>query len=193
MESTTKSQIPLSHESHGHDQDVQLNIVLIDVEFHCQNELPHPHHDSGVVLVYLIRVDGSEYRVEHPTIKGRELIALVGKGFEDFDLFQKKRKHGQIYLEPIGKDEKVDLRAEGIESFETKPKTYRFLIAKKDYVSPKRYITVREILADYARVDVSISTLATAQQHEYTNQDEVIDLVCVNEFVVFNNEPTSVS
>jgi hypothetical protein len=173
--------------------DVNTIKLVIDLENHCLNGIPHPGHDPGIIIYYLIKVNDQKYETKKPSMLGRELIELDGKHPDDFLLYQTRHKHGEIYLEPIGKNEVVDFKAEGIEGFVTKPKTYHFTIGKKEYESVDRKLTVRQILVDFAHVDPNSNTLSTKQGHEYKSIDEVIDLECTNHFILFNDEPTPVS
>ena len=191
METLPNVQIPFGHEHHG-SEPVIVKIV-IDLENHCVNNLPHPTNDSGVVIYYLVKVNDQKHETKRSSMIGSEIIALDGKDSDSFLLYQTRRKHGEAYLEPIGKHELVDFTSEGIESLVVKPKTYPFSIGKTGYESTVKHLTVRQILVDYAQADSSTNTLSSKGGHEYKNLDEVIDLECVNQFVLFNDEPTPVS
>lgn len=65
---------------------------------------------------YRLRID-KEYRTTtKPVLTGREILALVDKTPEKYVLTQKVHKGGTV---PITADQKVDLRAPGIERFMT--------------------------------------------------------------------------
>ncbi|GAB3923497.1 multiubiquitin domain-containing protein [Larkinella terrae] len=180
--------------SNNHNENEAITVkVIIDLEEHCLNGTPHPVHDPGVVIYYLIKVNDQKHETKKSQMLGREIIALDSKDPEEYLIYQTRRKYGETYLEPIGKDELVNFKAEGIESFIVKPKMYHFSIGKKGYESNVRYLTVRQILVDFAHVDPTLNTLSTKGGSEYNNLEETIDLECVNKFVLFNNEPTPVS
>ena len=187
------AEVQVDHGPHG-SEPIIIKLV-IDLEDHCVNDKPHPDYDPGVVLHYLIKVNDRKHETPDDHMLGKKIIKLAGQSSDDFLLYQIRRKHGVDYEEPVGEDELVDFTAQDIERFITKPRTYHFSIGKKRYESGQRYLTVRQILVDFAHVaDVSTHTLASsANQHEYKNLDEKIDLKCVSSFVLFNDQPTPVS
>jgi hypothetical protein len=68
---------------------------------------------------YRIRIDKTQYVVDHQFVTGRELLSLAGKvPVEKFRVFQ--HLHGGQAV-PIALDERVDLAKPGIERFKTLP------------------------------------------------------------------------
>ena len=65
---------------------------------------------------YRIRIDGDKYTVATEDTTGTEILALVGKNFDEWSLNQKLRGGKR---EKIDADEKVNLACPGIERFET--------------------------------------------------------------------------
>lgn len=68
---------------------------------------------------YVIRIDKERKVVHTPTITGREILALVGKTPEMYKLYEHRRGHQPIKIDP---DEVVHLHEHGIERFTTMPK-----------------------------------------------------------------------
>lgn len=69
--------------------------------------------------VYLLRIDKSKYKTNDVLLTGRQLLEMASKNpIEQYKLFQKL--HGGQRKE-IKHDETVDLRAKGIERFQTVP------------------------------------------------------------------------
>jgi hypothetical protein len=68
---------------------------------------------------YVIRIDKERKVVNTAKVTGREILALVGKTPEGYKLYQHKRGHQPVLVEP---DRVVDLREPGVERFTTMPK-----------------------------------------------------------------------
>lgn len=173
-------------------------VVTIDLEDHCHSNRPHPQHDPGVIIYYRIRINETRFDVKNSHMHGHEILALVEQDPEHFILQQRIGHKGEFRLVNVGPHENVDFKVEGIERFIThkKPKIYHFFIGPKEYTTEHQSLTVRQILADFAKVDPNTKTLAMKTEggfHEYKNLDEVIPLTNCPHFVVFDNCPTNVS
>ena len=84
---------------------------LVDLEEWAKaNKAPLP------AKVYRIRIDTEKKDVTVSHMKGRDILALVGKTPESHLLSQKIRGKG---VEPIGADQDVDFARPGIERFQT--------------------------------------------------------------------------
>lgn len=84
---------------------------VIDVEEFARAGKPVPKSKH-----YRIRVDKDVFVVDTATITGREILALVGKTPDKYNLYQHIRG-GQTKL--VQPDESVDLTAPGVERFTT--------------------------------------------------------------------------
>lgn len=94
----------------------ELDVIIIDVEIFTKEQRPVPH---GPHYHYLILVDRQKYKVEKPSLKGREILTLVGKlPPERFQLNQRFRG-GKV--RKVGLDEEVSFIEPGIEKFMTVP------------------------------------------------------------------------
>jgi Prokaryotic E2 family E/Multiubiquitin len=103
------------HEEHPDEGVEGIVLEIVELEEHARThagEAPHAKH-------YAFRVDKQRVVVDHPEITGKEILASVGKTPEQFKLYQHKRGHQPIRIEP---DEIVNLRAPGVERFTTMPK-----------------------------------------------------------------------
>jgi hypothetical protein len=77
-----------------------------------------------------------------------------------------------------------------------KGKEIVFFIDKQQFKTEQTELTVRVLLADYAKDDPSQTTLVLKQGNDltkYTNLDEVIHLENGMKFLVYHNTPTPVS
>ncbi len=75
-----------------------------------------------------------------------------------------------------------------------KKKTYH--IEKQKFETTEEELSVRFLLVDQAKEDPATSTLALKKgndTHKYKNLDELIPIENGMKFVVFHNEPTTVS
>lgn len=75
-------------------------------------------------------------------------------------------------------------------------KEIHFFIDKKKCETKRNPLSVREILVEFAKEDVAVSTLAQRrgnQIHKFTNLDEEILIKNGEHFTVLHNEPTTVS
>lgn len=88
---------------------------IIDIEECTKNNRKPPKGQSK----YKIRIDGKKYTVEASHLLGKEILALVNKKSEDFDL-QQKFKGGK--RKPITPNQDVDFSTKDVERFETIPK-----------------------------------------------------------------------
>src|ERR1017187_6177286 len=80
-------------------------IEIVELEEHAK------HH--------AFRVDKDRIVVDTPTITGAEILAKAGKTAAEFKLYQHKRGHQPILIEP---NQTVNLREPGVERFTTMPK-----------------------------------------------------------------------
>lgn len=144
--------------------------------------------------VLLLVINGKEYTWDKEYITGAEVKQLGEIPLED-DLFLSIR--GPWEDESVPNDKQENLARPGVEHFYSKkPVVYTFYIDKKVYTTKHQFLTVREILADFAKVDTSCNTLAEKTHgnfHEFKDLDEKLDLTLVRYFTIFNNTPTSVS
>lgn len=90
-------------------------IEIVELEEHAKKHGTHAPHAKR----YAFRVDKTRVVVDTPTITGTEILAKVGKTPQQFKLYQHKRGHQPILIEPDGV---VDLREPGVERFTTMPK-----------------------------------------------------------------------
>lgn len=88
---------------------------IVDVEECTKNDRKPPKRQSK----YRIKIDGEKYISERPHLLGKEILALAGKEWQNFDL-QQKFKGGK--REAIKPEQEVDLSTKGVERFETVPK-----------------------------------------------------------------------
>jgi len=86
----------------------------VDVE-----ELSKKGHPIPRARRYVIRIDKERVTVHVHTITGREILALVGKTPDQFKLYEHKRGHQPVPIEP---DQVVDLHLHRVERFTTMPK-----------------------------------------------------------------------
>lgn len=84
---------------------------LIDLEEYAKAGKPPPRAKR-----YRIRIDREYKEVSAPGLKGREILALVGKTPETYMLSQKLRGGQSV---PVAPDQFVDFTAPGIERFQT--------------------------------------------------------------------------
>ena len=84
---------------------------LIDIEEFAKAGKPVPPGKK-----YRIRVDKENFTVDTSTIKGREILGLVGKSPDKYNLYQHIRGEKPKL---VGADETVDLTAPGVERFST--------------------------------------------------------------------------
>lgn len=84
---------------------------IIDLEEYAKKGRDVPRDRS-----YQIRIDRERFVVRHPSITGREILALVNKKPEDYLLHQRLRGGATRTIEA---DEKVDLTGTGPERFMT--------------------------------------------------------------------------
>lgn len=86
-------------------------IEVIDVEEFAKAGKPVPPGKK-----YWIRVDKERFTIDSPMIKGREILGLVGKIPDRYNLYQHIRGERPKL---IGADETVDLTGPGVERFST--------------------------------------------------------------------------
>ena len=181
----------------GPDGNVTIKVV-IDLEEHCHNGKPHPAHDPGTVLHYLVKVDEHKHEVTKAHQTGHSLLALAGKTATHFLLEQVSKHHGESESKLVEPDQVIDLSGFGVERFVTKPKprVYEFFVGPKRYETTKPCLTVREILVGFAGVDPATKTLALKQGsgfHEYKDLNEEISVEHAPHFILFDNASTPVS
>jgi len=144
--------------------------------------------------ILLLLINGKQYHYDKQYILGEQIKALGKIPLED-DLFLSIR--GPWEDELISNEKEVNLARPGIEHFYSKQVLiYNFKIDKKSYTSAVQFLSVREILEDFANVEADKNTLAAKIEggfKEYKNLDEKIDLSQTNQFTVFNNNPCNVS
>lgn len=144
--------------------------------------------------ILLLMVNGKEYSWSKEYITGAEIKTLASISAGD-ELLLSIRKPWEDEL--ILNTTQVNLARPGIESFYSrKAITYSFFIDKKEYTTPCKELTVRQILVDFA--NVSPETNVLAEKHgsgfnEFKNLDESLNLAHIRRFVIFNNTATSVS
>jgi len=85
---------------------------VIDLE-KCSRANRKPPKGQGK---YNIKIDGEKYTVVRQMLTGEEILAQVGKGYDEWTLNQKLRGGRR---KPIEKEENIDLAQPGIERFET--------------------------------------------------------------------------
>jgi hypothetical protein len=100
-------------ENQKHPETVE--IVIIDIEIFTKEERHVPH---GPHYHYLILIDRHKFKVETPSMTGREILSLAGKNPERFQLNQRFRG-GKV--RKIGLDQVVSFTEPGIEKFMTVP------------------------------------------------------------------------
>ena len=93
--------------------DGELAELVVIEEFAKRDERP-PHAKT-----YVIRIDKETYHVHKPNPTGEELLHLAGKSSTAYKLYQVFRGRQP---EPVAPEQRVDLRAHGIERFITVPK-----------------------------------------------------------------------
>jgi len=89
---------------------------VIDLEEYAKAGKEVPPHKPGVK--YRIRIDKEKFVVDVPQMKGKEILALVGKAPDRYRLDQKLRGGG---TKKIGAEETVSFTAPGPEKFMTLP------------------------------------------------------------------------
>lgn len=184
---------------HSKDQNAShsnLQTVIVDIEEVVNGKSSHPPDDPGIIIIYRFKVDNIPFESRERWMNRDEIMALVNKDPESFDLFQKINSGHDTKLDEIKPHERVDFKKFGVEQFFTKPKVYCFHIGPKKYETNSKTLTVRQILVDFAKVDPANKTLAKKTDggyHEYKNLDEVVSLADCPHFTLFDNTPTQVS
>lgn len=90
--------------------NIEVQEDLVDVEANAKTGRPAPHAKH-----YRIRINKDPYVVDRPVMTGREILALAGMTpAEQYLLRLKLHGGGAQKIEP---DQKVDLRAPGVERF----------------------------------------------------------------------------
>ena len=82
------------------------------------------------------------------------------------------------------------------EKGQNKPEKTVFFIDKEKFETDEEQLSVQALLVDYAEEDPATTTLALKNGNDYqkfTNLDEMVTLKNGMKFVVFHNEPTTVS
>lgn len=174
--------------------------LVIDLRDYLNRACPHPEPKPGEVIYYLFWVDERSFEVKERFLTGLQILNLIGKTSEQVQLFQsKKEEHKEKTSELVKPEDKVDLKAPGVEMFFTKPhppRIYSFSIDQKKFETEESQLSVRRILVEFARVDPANKVLAIKARgdyHRYTNLDEVIALADSPKFTLFDVSPTHVS
>jgi hypothetical protein len=115
-----KMEPKVSIDNVGHGKQPNELIIKIRLEEVFTGDACHPEHDPGVVIHYIINLDGKDYEVSKPTMTGSEILALAGYSTNTRRLFE--IGEGQRPIEP---EEVVDFKRKGIERFRSLPKTVR--------------------------------------------------------------------
>ena len=89
---------------------------VIDLEEHAKAGREVPPHRGGVK--YRIRIDKEKFIVDVPEMKGKDILALVGKAPAQYRLDQKLRGGG---TKKIGPEDSVSFTGPGPEKFMTLP------------------------------------------------------------------------
>jgi hypothetical protein len=143
--------------------------------------------------ILLLTINDRPYSWDKEYITSAQIKQLGGVPLED-ELFLSIR--GPWKDEPLPNEKEVNLARPGIESFYSKKPVYTFYIEKKVFTTSEQFLTVRQLLVDFAKVDPGCNTLAEKKSggfDEFKNLEEKLDLSHVRHFTVFNNTPTSVS
>lgn len=142
----------------------------------------------------LLVINGKEFIWTKEYITGAEIKSLAGLNQND-ELFLSIRKPWDDEI--ILNSTVVNLARPGIENFYSKPAVYySFYIDRKEFKTLEKSLTVRQILVDFGKVSAESNTLAEKTPNgfnELKNLDELLDLKKVRWFVIFNNNPTTVS
>lgn len=93
----------------------QCDTEVFELEEHAKRFGTH----APDAKLYAFRVDKTRVIVDVPVINGANILSKVGKTPEQFKLYQHKRGHQPIRIEPT---QDVNLREPGIERFTTMPK-----------------------------------------------------------------------
>jgi len=156
----------------------------------AREEIEHFYFKNVLLLI----INGKQYTWEKEYITGAEIKKLGGIAEKD-ELFLAIKKPWPD--EPVPDDKEINLARPGIENFYSKePKMYTFYIDKKPYTTFNQFLSVKQILVDFAKVDPATNTLAEKIPggfHEFKDQEEQIDLCNIRYFTLFNNTPTTVS
>ena len=95
---------------------LEEELEIVEIELHCKE---HPGERPPRAKKYRIRVDNQKIEMTNPEPTGREILEAAGKNPPEKFLLNQK-VCGQ--MKAVGLDEKVDLRAPGVERFVTLPK-----------------------------------------------------------------------
>ena len=95
------------HNGPGEAEVIVEIIEIVELEEHAKHHGTHAPHARH----YAFRVDKTRVVVETPTITGAEILAKVGKTPAEFKLYQHKRGHQPILIDP---DHVVHLREPGV-------------------------------------------------------------------------------
>ncbi len=100
-------------DKHSGSEGTQPNVIdILDLENHAKTK----GTAAPPAKQYAFRVDKDRVVVDEPLIKGREILAKVGKTPELFKLYKHTRGNQPIL---VGPDDTVDLREPGLERFTT--------------------------------------------------------------------------
>ncbi len=135
--------------AHGHPgSDANLTIkVVLDLEEHCHSGSPHPVHDPGTVLHYLVKIDEHKYETTAAHQTGCSLLALTGKEADEFVLEQVHTHAGHPTHTPVQPDEVIDLSGFGVERFVTKPVKTTIYVNGTPHQVTKKVLSFSEIVA----------------------------------------------
>ena len=73
---------------------------------------------NGVEFPIIIKIDGTEYQVNVPSLTGEQILELAGKTYDTYSLNQKLKSGRRI---KIHKEDLVDLTDSELDRFETAP------------------------------------------------------------------------
>jgi len=171
-------------------------VIVIDIELYFNERRPHPEPHPHRVHHYRIKIDDISFTLTHHEVNERQLLGLVDKSPEKYQLFQVIREGEEEREREVHPDQTIDLSRHHVKIFFTREKTYCFFVGKKEYRTHHEELTVGQILVDFAKVSPTDKTLAEKKSggvHEFTNLEEKISLKDCPHFTLFDNTPTGLS
>jgi hypothetical protein len=121
-------------------QEPKPEEVEVDLLDYAGRGEPVPH-----ARYYRVTIDGEKYRVETPTVAGKDLLALAGKNPWGFELIAEFAHRENDVVDP---DEAIDMRQHGLKGFITAHKeTVTIFVQSAPYLIQRGERTVAEILA----------------------------------------------
>ncbi|MBE7172347.1 MAG: hypothetical protein INR73_17300 [Williamsia sp.] len=171
--------------------------LIIDLEEYFHKKECHPEADPGVIILYRVKIDDNylDFKQRDWQVKG--LLAHIGKDSKFFDLVQYMLVDGEVKPVHLDHEEIIDFGRLGIERFIVQPKPRTFFIDRQDFHTIHPFLTVRQILVNFAKVSPDNKTLAKkipgSGFHEYKSLDEQVSLEDSPHFTLFDNCTTQVS